>query len=88
MSGAEKGDPGDRVLQHRVAPLHLRQRLGIEADREARVFGQGVKFFHIENWFSVHSLIRWVLRLTLLHGRGRRNALSIELCRNEVALVV
>jgi len=86
MSGAEKGDPGDRVLQHRVAPLHLRQRLGIEADREARVFGQGVKFFHIENWFSVHSLIRWVLRLTLLHGRGRRNALSIELCRNEVAL--
>lgn len=86
MSGAQAGGPGTPALQRRVGPLHLRQRLGIEADREARVFGQGIKFFHIENWVTVHSVIRWVLRLTLLHRRGRRNALSIELSRNEIAL--
>ena len=44
------GDGVEAFLQHRLGRLHARQRLGIEADHEAQAFGQGLNFFHIENW--------------------------------------
>ena len=71
-------------LDERLGRVHARQRLGIEADHEAQVFGQGLNFFHIENWYSSHSFIRWTLRLTGLYGRGRRNAENIQLRHNEL----
>jgi hypothetical protein len=74
------------LLQKRVGRIHLQQRLGIEQDYERRVFGQGQNFFHIENWYSVHSLIRNSLRLLLLHGRGRRNARRILVRHNHIKL--
>lgn len=73
-------------LEQRIGRVHLKQRLGIEKDYEARVFGQGINFFHIENWYSVHRVIRGVLRLTGLHGRGRRNALDVRQRHNNVIL--
>jgi len=73
-------------LAARVGRCHLDQRLGIEQDFEARVFGQGRNFFHIENWYSIHSLLRLILRLCLLHTRGRRNARCIEVRRNDFVL--
>lgn len=73
-------------LLGRLGRLHLKQRLGIEYDHEAQVFGQGIKFFHLENWYSVHSVIRNSLRLVGLHQRGRRNAADIRVRRNEVVL--
>ncbi len=73
-------------LEARVPPLHLRRRLGIEADHEAQIFGQGRTFFHIENWYSIHGLIRGLLRLALLHGRGRRNLRRIRLHENRLSL--
>jgi hypothetical protein len=44
-------DPDDieEKLEKRLGHLHARQRLGIEMDHEAQVFGQGLNFFHIEN---------------------------------------
>ncbi|MEJ2645597.1 MAG: metallophosphoesterase [Gammaproteobacteria bacterium] len=72
------------ALEARLGRVHLRQRLGIESDHEAQVFGQGRNFFHIENWYSVHTLIRNGLRATLLYRRGRRNARDIGLRRNEL----
>ena len=45
-------------LEQRLGRLHAKQRLGIEKDHEAQIFGQGINFFHIENWYSIHSLIR------------------------------
>jgi len=45
-------------LEQRLGPVHAKQRLGIETDHEAQAFGQGLTFFHIENWYSVHSVIR------------------------------
>jgi len=36
-------------LQNRLGRLHAKLRLGIEADHEAQVFGQGINYFHIEN---------------------------------------
>lgn len=73
-------------LKRRVGRCHLDQRLGIERDYEARVFGQGLNLFHIENWYSVHRLIRGALKATFLHGRGKRNARRIQLRENRVAL--
>lgn len=75
-----------RLLEPRIGRLHLRQRLGIESDREHLVFGQGINFFHLENWYSVHALIRNALRLVGLHGRGRRNALRVQIRRNDIRL--
>jgi uncharacterized protein len=71
-------------LEHRLGRLHARQRLGIEHDHEARVFGGGLNFFHIENWYSVHSLIRNALRLSGLYRRGQKNAERVEVRTNIV----
>ncbi|WP_206054752.1 metallophosphoesterase [Nitrosococcus wardiae] len=75
-----------KQLERRVGPLHLRQRLGIEGDHETHVFSQGRNFFHIENWYSVHSFIRMTLRCLALHRRGKRNALAIQVRHNEISL--
>lgn len=73
-------------IEQRVGRCHLNQRMGIERDFEARIFGQGRNFFHIENWYSVHSVIRSILRLCLLHARGKRNARAIRVRRNEIVV--
>ena len=71
-------------LDERLGRLHARQRLGIEEDHEVQVFGQGLNFFHLENWYSIHAVIRNVLLLTGLYGRGRRNAASVQLRVNKI----
>jgi len=71
-------------LEQRLGSLHARQRLGIETDHEAQIFGQGINFFHIENWYSVHSLIRNGLKLIGLYQRGLKNAEQIQVRHNYV----
>ncbi len=73
-------------LEERVGRVHLQQRIGFEQDYEARVFGKGRTFFHIENWYSIHSVIRNVLRLTGMHARGKRNARDIRVTENQIKL--
>ena len=75
-----------KALESRVGRLHVRQRLGIERDFEAHVLRGASRFFHVENWHSLHGLIRGGLRLAGLHGRGRRNALAIEVRTHDVPL--
>ena len=72
-------------LERRLGRLHARQRLGIETDHEAQLFGQGLNFFHIENWSSGPSFIRTALMLTGLYWRGRKNAERILVKHNEVS---
>jgi hypothetical protein len=67
-----------RFLQKRLGPLHAKLRLGIEADHEAQVFGQGINYFHIENLKFSHIAIETCLKLSGLYWRGRRNATQIE----------
>lgn len=76
------------ALAQRIGRVHLRQRLGLEGEHEAHVFRKGTHFFHLENWYSLHALIRATLALCGVHGRGRRNALRIEVRENEVPLAV
>src|SRR6202048_2512811 len=73
-----------RKLEERLGPLHARQRLGIETDHEAKIFGQGFISFHIENWYPVHSVIRNALKLTGLYWRARRNTERILFKRNDI----
>jgi predicted MPP superfamily phosphohydrolase len=74
------------ALEPRIGRVHLRQRLGLEGEHEARVVRPGTHFFHLENWYSVHALIRLGLTLVGLHGRGRRNALRIQLRHHDFVL--
>ena len=77
---------GLSALEPRIGHVHLRQRLGLEGDYEAHVFRRGTHFFHLENWYSVHTLLRLALTLAGLHCRGRRNALNIQLRQRDVLL--
>lgn len=72
-------------LEQRLGRVHARQRLGIETAHEAQLFGQGLNFFHIENWYSAHSIIRATLRLVGLYERGRRNAAQVQVRHHHVA---
>src|SRR5262249_57545016 len=60
--------------------------LGIEMDQEAQIFGQGINFFHIENWCSVNSVIRTSLKLMGLYWRGRKNAEQIQVRHNHISM--
>jgi uncharacterized protein len=55
-------------------------------DHEAQIFGQGINFFHIENWYSVHSVIRTTLKLMGLYWRGRKNAEQIQVRHNHISM--
>lgn len=72
------------VLEKRMGRRHARQRLGIEKDHEAQIFGQGLNFFHIENLPMGRTLIRGGLKAAGLYGRGLRNAAKVELRRNPI----
>ena len=70
------------LLEKRLGRRHARQRLGVEKDHEAQVFGQGINFFHIENLTIGHAVIRAVLMGTGLYWRGLRNAAKVEVREN------
>jgi predicted MPP superfamily phosphohydrolase len=73
-------------LERRLGRLHARLRWGIETDHEAQIFGQGITFFHIENWYSIHSVIRATLWLMGLYWRGRKNAEQIQVKHNHIVM--
>ena len=86
MTSLPTENPLFKLLEQRVNPSHLKQRLGIELDREQKIFSQGPNFFHIENWYSIHAFIRNTLRLSLLHRRGQKNALDLQVTQNTLTL--
>jgi uncharacterized protein len=71
-------------LERRLGRVYTSQRLGIERDYERRVFGGGINFFHIENWYSIHSIIRNSLKLAGLYWRGSSNAERIQVRHNHI----
>ena len=73
-------------LEQRLGRLHAKQRLGIEDDHEGRVFGQGINFFHPENWYFSPSIIRKTLKLTGLYWRARKNAENVQVRRHDIVL--
>ena len=82
-------DGGEDLLERlsqRMGIVHARQRLGIETEKESQVLGQGRHAFHLENWYSIHWLIRGVLRLAGLLGRGQRNSRRIRVLNQRFIL--
>jgi uncharacterized protein len=77
-------DQISRRLEARLGKIHMRQRLGIEKDHEAQAFGQGLTFFHIENFLYSRALIETVLRVTGMYRRGWLNAGRVRILTNEV----
>jgi hypothetical protein len=75
-----------QYLEHRFGRLHVRQRLGVERDHEAQVFGYGRTFFHPENSQLMASLIAWTLKASGLYWRGRRNAARVALVETRLRL--
>jgi len=73
------------LLEERLGRRYARQRLGIEKDHEAQVFGHGINFFHIENLTPSHALIRAVLMASGLYWRGVGNAAKVEVRHNRIA---
>jgi uncharacterized protein len=78
-------DPILELLEKRLGRRYARQRIGIEKDHEAQIFGQGINFFHIENLRLSHTLMRAALMATGLYWRGTRNAAKVELRHNRIA---
>jgi predicted MPP superfamily phosphohydrolase len=74
------------LLEKRLGSLHARLRLGIEEESSPQVFGRGFNFFHPENWYSSHSLIRHLLKLSGFYWRGRRNTLNFRIIENRLEL--
>lgn len=74
------------ALGKRLGRLHARQRLGIEAEHAAQVYGQELTWFHRENVRLAPALITAALRLTGLHRRGRRNVARVRHIENLVRL--
>jgi uncharacterized protein len=71
-------------LESRLGSLHARQRLGIEADHEAQVFGQGLVFFNLENTSVLPPIIEGLLKLSGLYWRARKNTERVTIRRNEM----
>jgi predicted MPP superfamily phosphohydrolase len=78
------------ALEARLGRIHARQRLGLETEHEHQMFRSRTsgarKFFHPENWYSIHALIRTSLRMSGLFARAQRNARRIRAVANEVRL--
>ena len=77
-------EPVMDLLEKRLGRRYARQRLGIEKDHEAQIFGQGINFFHLENLTPSHALIRAVLMASGLYWRGVSNAAKVELRHNRI----
>jgi predicted MPP superfamily phosphohydrolase len=73
-------------LVQRLGRRYAEQRLRIETDHQAQIFGQGINFFHFENLYSSEWLIRNTLRLVGLYRRGLKNATRVELRHNHIVL--
>jgi len=74
-----------KLLEKRLGRRHACQRLGVENDHEAQVFGQGINFFHLENMPIGHAIIRALLMISGLYWRGRRNAAKVVLKHNVIS---
>ena len=70
----------------RIGRLHLRQRLGMERDHEARRLHRTADVHGQDMAETLQRAIRLGLAVTGLHRRGQRNARSIAVRRHDVAL--
>jgi predicted MPP superfamily phosphohydrolase len=71
-------------LEERLGRPYAQRRLSVEQEHEGQIFGGGINFFHIENWFSIHAWTKIALKASGLYWRGARNAGQIQVKRNRL----
>jgi uncharacterized protein len=76
------GEDVPRGLVGRVGHLFVRQRLGLEADQEARAHARGQHLFRNEK--LRRGIVRAALAATGLYARAQRNAEAIEVRHNRL----
>lgn len=80
---ANMPESGNDVLDYRLSlrlgPTHARHRLNMERHKEARIFGEDHRAFHLENIYSAPGFIRHCLQLVGLWRRGQRNSRQLRL---------
>ena len=74
------------ALEARPGRTHARQRPGLETEHEARIFGNGLNFFHPENWYGLPRIIGGSLMFVGMRARAHRNTTRIVVRTNEVPL--
>src|ERR1700746_73286 len=52
--------------------------LGLRQTTKPKYSVKELSFFHIENWYSIHSLIRGLFKLSGLYWRGLKNAADVQ----------
>jgi uncharacterized protein len=72
-------------LEDRLPASFLARRLAMESGHDAEALGER-RFFHVDGWYSFHSVVRNTLRLSGLYWRGLRNAERIAVRENVVVL--
>ncbi|MEX0604779.1 MAG: metallophosphoesterase [Marinobacter sp.] len=80
----------DELLEYRLSlrlgPVHARQRLRIEQEAEALIFGQDHHSFHLENWSASHHWIKGCLWISGMLKRGQRNSRKLKTAHNSFCL--
>lgn len=74
------------ALAQRMGEAALRQRLALEREQDTRHYHELAEFLHPEHLPWLGRVLHIVLSATGMRARGRRNALSIQVRRNEVRL--
>jgi len=72
-------------LERRLGRELAHKRMEIECEHEAQIFGQGLNWFHPENFSLSRRLIKAALVSTGLYRRGLENARAVRVIRNSVA---
>lgn len=73
-------------LERRLGTVHARLRIGIEEESMPQVFGRGFNFFHPENWYSTHAMMRKLLKASGVYWRGRGNTQKFRITRNIIEI--
>ncbi len=81
----EEDDALMDALSKRLGRVHARQRLGIENEHKAQIFGHGLNFFHPENVPGIPEVLTGVLMATGLYWRGAKNARAVRVVKNTIA---
>ena len=81
-----KVDTDFEALEKRIGRLHLAQRMSIQVNHVARIFGQGLGHFHVENLYGLFLLLKLGLLVTGLYRRAQRNCLDVRTRQNLVRI--
>jgi predicted MPP superfamily phosphohydrolase len=76
--------PDTAALDRRLPPDFIRRRRAMEEGHTHHIFRPLHRFLHVDGPVSLHACVRLSLRLSLLYGRGLRNAARIQVRENEL----